>query len=69
MGNFGVKGDESESEGEDEVHSSGEEGGQKPMSTHEKRLQRMNARIEELEARALADAEWHMRGEVNLIYS
>uniref|UniRef100_A0A7S0WTX1 U3 small nucleolar ribonucleoprotein protein MPP10 n=1 Tax=Pyramimonas obovata TaxID=1411642 RepID=A0A7S0WTX1_9CHLO len=55
---------EDESEGDDEAQTSGEEGEEKAMSTHEKRLQRMNARIEELEARALAGAEWHMRGEV-----
>eukprot|EP00878_Enallax_costatus_P011914 GHUV01012438.1.p1 GENE.GHUV01012438.1~~GHUV01012438.1.p1 ORF type:complete len:599 (+),score=315.95 GHUV01012438.1:2225-4021(+) len=51
--------------GGDNNISEGEEQEEAPLSTHEKRLLRMQERIAELEDEALGDKPWHLIGEVS----
>jgi len=44
---------------------SGGEGGRGDLSTHERRLMRLQERISELESSALAEKEWQLRGEAD----
>jgi len=68
-GRLGSDGD-GDGDGDDELaparrRAAAAAGGAQDLSTHERRLLRMQERIAELETEAIGDKAWHLRGEVD----